>query len=244
MNQTLFSHRTDSTDSLKHIGIIMDGNGRWAKSKGLKRIEGHRRGSQSVKDIIEGAMDFGVDTLTLYAFSAENWKRPSQEIKDIMNLLRYFIKTELNNLNNAGVKLNILGDISVLSKDIIKNISNALKITSNNKKLNLVVAINYGSRQEITKAIKNIVTQVKSGDIDISDISEKTISQNLDTNGTPDPDLIIRTGGEFRLSNFLLWQAAYSELIFSDIPWPDFSKKDLEAAINVYKSRIRRFGGI
>ncbi len=232
------------TPIINHIGIIMDGNRRWAKARGLKRLDGHRKGVEAVKKIVEGAIDNNIKYLTLYAFSSENWKRPSSEVQDLMSLLKLFLKSELNNLKTSGVRLSILGDMSAFSPEIIENLNKAITSTSNNKKINLVVAINYGSRQEITLALKNIINKVKTNCVSLNDINEDTIAAHLNTSGIPDPDLIIRTGGEFRLSNFLLWQSAYSELMFISKPWPDFNKYDLEYAINEFKKRDRRFGGI
>ena len=228
---------------ISHIGIIMDGNRRWAKSKGLKLYYGHRRGVESAKHIIEEAILLQVKNLTLYAFSSENWKRDPLEIKDLMNLLRLFLKKELKNLIKSGIKLKILGDLSLFEKDIKKQIEQAIEYTKGNTKINLIIAINYGSRQEITNTLKFLINQVVNNNIDINDIDERIVGKALYTGDIPDPDLIIRTGGDTRLSNFLLWQSAYSELMFIDKPWPEFTKEDFSSAVNDFLNRERRFGG-
>tara|TARA_B100000963_G_scaffold359575_1_gene387274 strand:- start:2528 stop:3253 length:726 start_codon:yes stop_codon:yes gene_type:complete len=228
---------------ISHIGIIMDGNRRWAKSKGLKLYYGHRRGVESAKHIIEEAILLQVKNLTLYAFSSENWKRDPLEIKDLMNLLRLFLKKELKNLIKSGIKLKILGDLSLFEKDIKKQIEQAIEYTKENTKINLIIAINYGSRQEITNTLKFLINQVVNNNIDINDIDERIVGKALYTGDIPDPDLIIRTGGDTRLSNFLLWQSAYSELMFIDKPWPEFTKEDFSSAVNDFLNRERRFGG-
>ncbi len=228
---------------ISHIGIIMDGNRRWAKSKGLKLYYGHRRGVESAKHIIEEAILLQVKNLTLYAFSSENWKRDPLEIKDLMNLLRLFLKKELKNLIKSGIKLKILGDLSLFEKDIKKQIEEAIEYTKQNEKINLIIAINYGSRQEITNTLKFLINQVVNNNIHINDIDERIVGKALYTGDIPDPDLIIRTGGDTRLSNFLLWQSAYSELMFIDKPWPEFTKEDFSSAVNDFLNRERRFGG-
>ena len=244
MSNIISNKRISKAVGLTHVGIIMDGNGRWAVSRGLSRIDGHKRGAERVKEIIQGAIEQEIKYLTLYAFSSENWKRPDNEVRDLMNLLRYFLGKELLSMKKSGVRLKIVGDISLLKRDILKKIEKALDITKSNKKIVLTVAINYGSRQEITNAIKKIAILLDNGFLKASSINERFISAQLNTVGVPDPDLIIRTGGEYRLSNFLLWQAAYSELIFIRKLWPDFSKDDFFEAIREYNKRERRFGGI
>ena len=239
----MFYKTLPKLNTLKHLGIIMDGNRRWAKAKGLDAIKGHKQGIETAKVIIKTAMEENITFLTLYAFSSENWKRDPTEIKDLINLLRFFLKNEINRLANSGVKLSILGDLSQFDKDIKNNIKKACSYNKENFKINLIIAINYGARQEITKAVKEICNEVLKKKIPINKINERKIESNLYTNGLPDPDLIIRTGGDSRLSNFLLWQAAYAELMFFKKPWPDFTKKDFLTAISEFKSRERRFGG-
>ncbi len=239
----MFLKTSSKLNTLKHLGIIMDGNRRWAKSKGLDAIKGHKQGIETAKVIINAAMEENITFLTLYAFSAENWKRDPSEIKDLMNLLRFFLNNEINSLSNSGVKLSILGDLSQFDEDIKNNIKKATSYNKENFKINLIMAINYGARQEITKAVKKICDEVLKKNIATNEINERKIESNLYTNGLPDPDLIIRTGGDSRLSNFLLWQAAYAELMFFKKTWPDFTKKDFLTAISEFKSRERRFGG-
>ena len=229
---------------ISHIGIIMDGNRRWAKSKGLKLYYGHRRGVESAKHIIEEAILLQVKNLTLYAFSSENWKRDPLEIKDLMNLLRLFLKKELKNLIKSGIKLKILGDLSLFEKDIKKQIEEAIEYTKQNEKINLIIAINYGSRQEITNTLKFLINQVVNNNIHINDIDERIVGKALYTGDIPDPDLLIRTGNTKRLSNFLLWQLAYSEIFFEKKLWPDFNEKDYNRIIKKFRNIKRNFGNI
>jgi undecaprenyl diphosphate synthase len=221
----------------------MDGNRRWAKSKGLKKIEGHKQGAGAAKNIIKAAVENNIAHLTLFAFSSENWKRGSTEIDDLIGLLRYFLKKEINNLIKSGIKIKILGELSLFPEDIISLLNKSESISKNNNKLNLIIAINYGSRQEITYAVKKIVKEALLKKININDINEDTITNFLYTEGVPEPDLIIRTGGDCRLSNFLLWQSAYSELLFIKKAWPDFTRDDFLQAVNEFNNRERRFGG-
>ncbi len=230
-------------NKVKHIGLIMDGNRRWAKSKGLDLFLGHKKGTETAKLIIKTALEEEIKNLTLYAFSSENWKREKSEINYLMELLKYFLKSETKSLVKNGIKLIILGDLSIFSNEINEDIKKAIAKTYKNTKLNLIIAINYGSRQEITHGIKKISNQIINKKINIEDINEDLVSRFLYTSGIPDPDLIIRTGGDTRLSNFLLWQAAYSELIFVEKPWPVFNKEDFLSAIYEFKNRERRFGG-
>lgn len=234
----------DTTKLPKHIAIIMDGNGRWAKKRGLPRHYGHQEGMKRVIDIVEAAKDIGIKYLTLYAFSTENWKRPKVEIDALMNLLVIFIRRELQHLVINGVKLNILGDWSILPELPQKEIRRALETTKDNSDLVLNIALNYGGRQEISRSVKLILEDYIRGKIDVDMIDEGTICQYLYTSGQPDPDLIIRPSGELRLSNFMTYQSAYSEFWFSDILWPDFDKTQLYRAIFDYQKRDRRFGGI
>ena len=228
----------------KHIGIIMDGNRRWAKLNGLKSIDGHKKGANNVKEIINIAIKCDVKYLTLFAFSSENWKRTNREVQDLISLLRYFLKKQINDLLKNNICLKVLGEITLFPKDIIKDLNNLVEASKHNKKLQLIIAINYGSRQEITSSVKKIAGYLDKKKISINDINEKLISDCLYTADLPDPDLIIRTGGDCRLSNFLLWQAAYSELIFLKKPWPEFSKDDFISAISEFNNRERRFGGL
>lgn len=228
----------------KHIAIIMDGNGRWAKKRGLVRTIGHRAGIESVKKVIKASTELGIKYLTLYAFSTENWKRPVDEINALMNLLVEYLSKEINELAMNNIKINFIGDLSVLPEKCKREIEYAHNLTKNNKRLVLNIALNYGGRDEILKAVKKICKKIEIGELELSQITEETISDNLYTKDQPDPDLIIRTSGEKRLSNFLLWQAAYSELWFTDVLWPDFDKKHLIEAILYYQKRNRRFGAI
>ena len=228
----------------KHIGIIMDGNRRWAKLNGLKSIDGHKKGANNVKEIINIAVRCHVKYLTLFAFSSENWKRTNREVQDLISLLRYFLKQQINDFLKNDICLKVLGEITLFPKDIINDLNNLVESSKHNKKLQLIIAINYGSRQEITSSVKRIASYINNKKISITDINEKLISDCLYTAGLPDPDLIIRTGGDCRLSNFLLWQAAYTELLFLKKPWPEFSKDDFISAISEFNNRERRFGGL
>ena len=243
-NEIINVSEIDSTKLPVHIAIIMDGNGRWAKKRGLPRHYGHQEGMNRVIEIVEASKAIGVKYLTLYAFSTENWKRPKIEVDALMNLLVLFIRRELLRLVNNGVKINILGDWSVLPEMPKNEIRRALIATQENKDMVLNIALNYGGRQELVHAVKEILEDKFRGNIDVDEINEEVISKYLYTKGQPDPDLIIRPSGELRLSNFLIYQAAYSEFWFSDILWPDFDKIELYKAIIDYQKRDRRFGGI
>ncbi|NUB05536.1 isoprenyl transferase [Azospirillum sp. Vi22] len=225
-----------------HVAVIMDGNGRWAKSRGLPRTAGHKKGVDAVRRTVEAAGDLGIGYLTIFSFSSENWRRPEEEVSDLMQLLRFYLRSEIADLHRNGVRLRVIGDRARLSKDIVGLIDNAENLTRDNRKLTLVVALSYGSRQEITLAARRLAEEVKAGTLDPADITEDRLSERLFTADIPDPDLIVRTSGEKRISNFLLWQAAYAELVFVDTLWPDFSKRDLEAAIEEFHRRERRFG--
>ena len=225
-----------------HIAIIMDGNGRWAKSRHLPRTVGHKKGVDAVKDILEGCLDIGIKHLTLYAFSAENWKRPLTEINDLMGLLRIYLDRELVDLHNQNICVRVIGDRTRLEADICDKIAQCETLTQHNNALILTIALSYGSRQELVMATKKMAHAVKEGTLSVDDISEETMEHYLYTSGTPHPDLLIRTGGEQRLSNFLLWQSAYTELYFTDTLWPDFNKTAFIAAVNEYKQRERRYG--
>lgn len=228
----------------RHIAIIMDGNGRWAKERGLPRVEGHRRGVDAVRTITRIAGEGGLNYLTLYSFSSENWSRPESEINELFGLLRMFIRRHLAELHENNVRIRIIGDEDGVPSDILKMIDEAQKLTNANTGLTLVIAFNYGARGEIANAMKKVAQSVADGELSIDDISADTVSQNLHTRDIPDPDLIIRTSGEQRLSNFLLWQAAYSEFVFTDCKWPDFDEEAFYSAINEYGSRDRRFGAV
>ena len=226
----------------EHIAIIMDGNGRWAKKRGLPRIAGHRQGIKSVREITNICSDIGVKYLTLYTFSTENWNRPPKEVNALMMLLLNTIKNEIKEIHKNNLVLSTIGNIEVLPKNIKKEISNGIELTSNNTGLNLILALNYGSRQEIIVAVKNIIEKNNKGEIDSSMIDENLFSSFLSTKNIPDPDLLIRTGGELRISNFLLWQCAYTEIYLTDTFWPDFRKEKLIESITAFQKRERRFG--
>lgn len=237
------SHKIDQTlPPPVHVAIIMDGNGRWAMARGLPRSAGHKRGAESVRKSVKGAILNGVSYLTLFGFSSENWKRPPDEIRDLMGLLRLYLKSEIKDLHKEGVRLLIIGDRGNLDKDIIEIIQSSEEMTKNNTRLTLIIALSYGGRAEILHAAKQIGKDIAQGDLQISDIDEDTLSERLFTKDIPDPDLLIRTSGEQRLSNFLLWQCAYTEFIFVDTLWPDFAEADFESAIKVFQNRERRYG--
>lgn len=228
----------------KHIAVIMDGNGRWAKSKGLARIAGHRVGVQALKNMIIALDELGIPYVTVYAFSTENWKRPKEEVDALMDLIVEFIDSEIDYLNEKNVKVNAIGDISQLNKKAYDKITYAMELTKNNDNIVMNVALNYGGRQEIIRAVKEISREVAAGKLNPEDIDEALFAGYLYTAGQPDPDLMIRSSGEMRISNFLLWQIAYSEFWISDILWPDFKKQDLWKAIWDYQNRDRRYGGL
>jgi undecaprenyl diphosphate synthase len=227
-----------------HVGIIMDGNGRWAAARGLPRLEGHRRGVEALRATVKSASDLGVRFITVYSFSSENWTRPIEEVSDLMGLLKHFIRKDLADLHRNGVRVRIIGERARLTADIRTLLDDAEDLTRHNDGLVLVVAFNYGSRQEIAAAMRRIAEGVKAGTIDPASIGPDTVAAHLDTAGIPDPDLIIRTSGEQRLSNFLMWQSAYAEFVFLPCHWPDFDRHALETALDAYMSRDRRFGGI
>ena len=227
-----------------HVAIIMDGNGRWAKKRGLPRTAGHAQGARVVEQILEDADHMGIRYLTVYAFSTENWSRPDSEVKALMNLLRTYMKTSLAKCARNNVRIRVIGDKSRLDSDLQASIANLEKETASNTGIGFQIAINYGSRDEIVRAVRKAAMKVKETELNPEDITEDMISDELDTCGIPDPDLLIRTGGEERISNFLLWQTAYSELYFCDAAWPDFSKNELEKAIDAFNNRERRYGGL
>jgi len=228
----------------RHVAIIMDGNGRWAAARGLPRVEGHRRGVEALRKTVRAAGDIGIQCLTIFSFSSENWQRPASEITDLMGLLRRFIRNDLAELHSNGVRVRVIGERENLDPDIRRLLEEAEQLTRANTNLLLIVAFNYGARDEIARAVRQLAKRVASGDVKPEAITEDMIGENLDAPDIADPDLIIRTSGEQRLSNFLLWQAAYSELVFSPVYWPDFDRVTLEAAIDEYRRRERRFGGL
>lgn len=228
----------------EHVAIIMDGNGRWSKERGLPRSAGHEAGARTLSRLIEDIHEFPIKWLTLFAFSSENWARPTEEIEDLFLLLRKFVENDLEKIKQNNIRIRIIGDRHSLPEDILDLLTQSEKLTQENDGLTVVIAFNYGSRNEILRAVKKICNEVQSGIINIKDISVENIAEKLDTNFMPDPDLIIRTSGEMRLSNFLLWQSAYSELFFISSFWPDFTKNDLQKALDSYASRERRFGAI
>ena len=228
----------------QHVAIILDGNGRWAKAKGMPRNYGHAQGSKNVEKICEEAWRMGIKYLTVYAFSTENWNRPKEEVNALMKLLRNYMKTCLKTAAKNDMKVRVIGDITKLDEDIQKRILELEEATKNNGGLNFQIAINYGSRDEITRAVRTLAEDVKEGKLMPEEVNEACIEMYLDTHYIPDPDLLIRTSGEQRLSNYLLWQLAYTEFYFTDVPWPDFSKQELEKAIEQYNRRDRRYGGV
>ncbi len=228
----------------QHVAIILDGNGRWAKSKGMPRNYGHAQGSKNVERICEDAFRMGVKYLTVYAFSTENWSRPKDEVDALMKLLRNYMKTCLKTAAKNDMKIRVIGDISKLDADIRSRIAELEEATKGNGGLNFQIAINYGSRDELVRAVRHLSRDVKEGRLDPDEINERRIERYLDTHDIPDPDLLIRTSGEQRLSNYLLWQLAYTEFYFTDVPWPDFTKEELVRAIEHYNARDRRFGGV
>jgi undecaprenyl diphosphate synthase len=227
-----------------HVAIIMDGNGRWAAARGLPRVEGHRRGVEALRRTVRFADEMGVRFLTIFSFSAENWSRPATEIGELMGLLRRFIRNDLAELHKSGVRVRIIGERGGLEPDIVRLLTEAEELTRDNGGLTLVVAFNYGARQEIARAARRMAGDVAAGKLKPEHIDMDTVGRFLDAPDVPDPDLIIRTSGEQRLSNFLLWQSAYSELVFVPTFWPDFDRAALEAAILQYRQRERRFGGL
>jgi undecaprenyl diphosphate synthase len=226
----------------RHIAIIMDGNGRWARARGLPRIAGHRRGAEAVRRTLTAAAEIGIPYLTLFGFSSENWKRPLNEVDDLMGLLRHYLRGEIAELHGNGVRLRVIGEKSRLAPDIVAMIDNAEKLTAANTGINLTIALSYGGRAEIAAAARKIAAEAKSGAVSLDAIDEDLIARHLFTADLPDPDLLIRTSGEQRISNFMLWQCAYAELMFTKTLWPDFGRADLEQAITDYRCRERRYG--
>jgi len=227
----------------RHVAIIMDGNGRWAKARGLPRVAGHRQGAEAARKVLKAAGEAGVECLTLYAFSSENWRRPQGEINDLMGLLRFYIGSELNALHREGIRIKIIGDHKAFQADVARMIDEAVARTAANSRMTLAIALNYGARSEMAKAVRGLARRVAAGEIAPDSIDEQAIEASLDTADLPPLDLMIRTSGERRLSNFLLWQAAYAELLFVDTLWPDFDGTAFEAALADFAGRERRFGG-
>jgi undecaprenyl diphosphate synthase len=228
----------------RHVAIIMDGNGRWAAERGYPRGEGHRRGVEAVKRTVRAAIELGIPTLTIFSFSSENWTRPRSEVDDLMGLMKRFIRRELAELHANGVRIRVIGGTDNVDAELLALIEDTKRLTAGNTTLDLIIAFNYGSRAEIAGAARRLAERVAAGEMRPSDIDIETFSGALDTAGIPDPDLIIRTSGELRLSNFLLWQCAYAELVFLDIYWPEFKREHLEQAISIFRGRSRRFGGL
>jgi undecaprenyl diphosphate synthase len=227
----------------RHVAIIMDGNGRWAKQRGLPRAAGHKAGAEAVRRALESAADHRVEVLTIYAFSSENWRRSAEEISDLTALMRFYLERELKTLEKEGVRLKLIGDYSAFGRELVERLEKAVERTRSNTRLTLVIALNYGSRAEIATAARTLAGKAAAGEVDPSSIDEAAIAAELQTAALPELDLLIRTSGEMRLSNFLLWQAAYAELLFLDILWPDFDEQAFADALTAYAARDRRFGG-
>jgi undecaprenyl diphosphate synthase len=227
----------------RHVAIIMDGNGRWAQQRGLPRAAGHRAGAEAVRRALQSAADHGVEVLTIYAFSSENWRRSAEEIADLTALMRFYLERELKTLEKQRVRLKLIGDYSAFGGGLAERLERAVERTASNQRLTLVIALNYGSRAEIAQAARTIAEKAVAGEIATDSIGEHTVEAELQTRGLPDLDLLIRTSGEVRLSNFLLWQAAYAELLFLDLLWPDFDEQAFADAIEHFAARQRRFGG-
>ncbi len=228
----------------RHIAIIMDGNGRWAQKRGMPRVFGHRQGAETVRRVVEAAADAGVQYLTLFGFSTENWSRPQEEVQELMGLLRYYVRSNVAELHKNGVRLRVIGERERIERDVLDIIEQAETLTASNTRLHLTIAFSYGARQEIVMAMRKLAEDVQAGKLAPEDIDTSSVGNALLTADLPDPDLLIRTSGEQRISNFLLWQIAYAELVFTDTLWPDFGKSDLDDAIRIFQSRDRRFGGV
>lgn len=233
-----------TSDQLQHIAIIMDGNGRWAQKRGLPRSAGHKKGAETLQEVVRAAGELGIKYLTLYAFSTENWQRDAEEVDGLMNLLRQYLKSELKEIQEKGVRIIFIGELHMLAADIVSQMDKIEHDTAKNDKMTLCIALSYGSRQEIVSAAQKIASLAQKGDIRIEDIDIKMFSDMLYTKDIPDPDLVIRTSGEQRISNYLLWQIAYSELFFTPTLWPDFNKQELEKIIEDFNHRERRYGKV
>ena len=232
------------SNELKHIAIIMDGNGRWAKKRNLPRSAGHKKGAETLQEIVKGASEMGIKYMTVYAFSTENWKRDKEEVDYLMNLLRQYLKNELDEINKQGGRILFIGERDMLDNDIVMQMENIENKTAGNDKFTFIVALSYGSRAEILSAVKKISSLVARGDMNVNEVDESIFSSMLYTHNIPDPDLVIRTSGEHRISNYLLWQIAYSELFFTKTLWPDFTVAELKEIINDFNSRERRYGKV
>ena len=243
-SQRAFERQGAPDEMPRHVAIIMDGNGRWAKERGLPRTIGHQKGVEAVRRTVRAAIELGIPYLTIFSFSSENWARPAQEIDDLMGLMKRFIKRDLAELHEAGVRVLVIGERENVDAELMALIDETREITRANTKLTLVIAFNYGSRAEIAKAARHLAREVAAGRLEADAITPELLGRTLDTHGVPDPDLLVRTSGEMRLSNFLLWQAAYTELVFLDANWPDFGRELLVEAIERYRARERRFGGL
>ena len=239
------SHDANVAPSVpQHVAIIMDGNGRWADARGMTRAQGHRAGVESVRRTVRAAMELGIPYLTIYSFSSENWSRPKSEIADLMGLMKRFIRRDLADLHKNNVRIKVIGERHRIEADMLALIDEAQELTAHNDAFTLVIAFNYGARSEIAGAAKKIAREVSEGRMSLEAVTEQALTERLETAGVPDPDLLIRTSGELRLSNFLLWQVAYAELVFLDVLWPDFGKKHLENALAEFNERDRRYGGL
>jgi len=236
------AHEAAGAGAPTHVAIIMDGNGRWAKARGLPRTAGHRKGAEAVRRTVEAAIELGISYLTLFGFSSENWKRPATEIEDLMGLLRRYLQAELKRLHKESIRLRVIGDRTRLPPDVVRQITDAETLTQGGHRLNFTIAISYSGRQDILAAARALARAAAAGQVDPDAIDEARFSAALSTNGIPDPDLLIRTSGEQRISNFLLWQSAYSELVFFNKLWPDFDKQDLADAVREFQTRDRRYG--
>ncbi len=228
----------------QHVAIIMDGNGRWATARGLSRTEGHKKGAEAAQRVVEAARDLGIPYITLFSFSSENWNRPPAEIDDLMNLLRYYLTREMAEMKKNGARLLVIGDRTKLPQDIVNIIHKVEDETKDNRRITVVIALSYGGRQDIVFAARELARLAKANEVDIEKIDEDIFSRYLMTRGIPDPDLMIRTSGESRISNFLMWQLAYAELFFTNTLWPDFGRKDMEEAVAFFNGRDRRYGGL
>ncbi|MCL4677028.1 MAG: di-trans,poly-cis-decaprenylcistransferase [Alphaproteobacteria bacterium] len=229
----------------RHVAIIMDGNGRWAKRRGLPRTAGHKQGAEAARKIVEAAADRGVAYLTLFGFSSENWNRPRAEIEELMKLLRYYLRSETADLHKRNARLRVVGDLAAFDADIIQLIDNAQALTENNTRINVTIALNYGGRQDIAQAVETLCKEVlEAGIVPPQEAIARALERNLRTHALPDPDLLIRTSGEKRISNFMLWQCAYAEMVFSPVLWPDFGPAELDQALGEYADRDRRFGAV
>ena len=228
----------------RHVAIIMDGNGRWAKQRGLPRLEGHRRGAESVRTVTTAAREIGIEYLTLYAFSTENWNRPKTEVGALMRLLNHYLEREVETMNKNNIRLEVIGRIQDLPESVLSQLEASMTATAHNTGMHLILALSYSGRAEITDAVRVIAEKARADEIAPKDIDEKTVADHLYTRDFPDPDLLIRTSGEMRVSNFLLWQLSYTEFVVTETLWPDFRRDELFAALQVYSKRQRRFGGV